>query len=253
MSWHISKALMEACENSPCLREPVAEYSVENCLDGELSALLKSNPTAGLFSPKDKMTEYSRLSQSGMIFAPLTESLGGAVLTLFLAAFPVRTSALQEKEKESPESALDYGVKCSEWFAKLDPDSCSWKIPQCSLFEDSEQSLETWPRWGMMLGGVCWEQTPPELYIIEPDFGWWPTPTASDWKATGRLEVLKRQGIPSEAGGQTRPQYHYARMFNRIMPVQAQENLNMWPLGWTDLKPLGTDKFPLVQDLHGKS
>jgi len=27
----------------------------------------------------------------------------------------------------------------------------------------------------------------------------------------------------------------------------------LWPVGWTDLKPLEMDKFPYVQQQHGES
>ena len=80
----------------------------------------------------------------------------------------------------------------------------------------------------------------------------WPTPTATDWKATGKLETLKRQGNNFEAGGQNRPQYHYSRLMNMKMPVSASEMLMLWPIGWTDLKPLEMDKSHFVQQQHGE-
>ena len=81
----------------------------------------------------------------------------------------------------------------------------------------------------------------------------WPTPTATDWKATGKLETLKRQGNNFEAGGQNRPQYHYSRLMNMKMPVSASEMLMLWPIEWTDLKPLATDKFQQWLQQHGES
>jgi hypothetical protein len=66
------------------------------------------------------------------------------------------------------------------------------------------------------------------------------------------LETLKRQGNNFEAGGQNRPQYHYSRLMNMKMPVSASEMLMLWPIEWTDLKPLATDKFQQWQQLHGQ-
>ena len=40
-----------------------------------------------------------------------------------------------------------------ESFAKLDRATSSWKIRQIWLFEGLDESLETWPRWGMMRNG----------------------------------------------------------------------------------------------------
>ena len=114
-----------------------------------------------------------------------------------------------------------------------------------------QESLQTLPRSGMTQDGLLWEQTTLEPVIAEKGFGYWPTPTATDWKATGKLETLKRQGDRNEAGHQNRPQYQYARKFNMKMPLVASEILMMWPLEWTDLKPLEMDRFQEWQQQHG--
>jgi hypothetical protein len=38
---------------------------------------------------------------------------------------------------------------------------------------------------------------------------------------------------------------------NMKMPVSASEMLMLWPIEWTDLKPLETDKFQQWQQQHG--
>jgi hypothetical protein len=56
----------------------------------------------------------------------------------------------------------------------------------------------TWPRWGMMLGGVCWGRTMPELHTIENGCGWLPTPGRIDGdfcRMTVRT-AQKRSGQP---------------------------------------------------------
>jgi len=240
MSWLFSQALVE-------------EYSVDTSLDGEQSALLNGNPTQQAYCAPDKMTAFSRLSRFGMTFKPLTANRGEELLTLYRADFPAKTSAQLEKEQELTESAAGCGEKWRASFTKYSPDSRLWKTHQCSLLGDLEPFLETWPQWGLMRGGECWEQTPLGLVTIEKEFGYWPTPTASDWKATGKLESLKRQGDKNGAGHQNRPQYHYARKYNMKMPLAAQEILMKWPLGWTDLKPLATDKCHSVPQQPGDS
>jgi hypothetical protein len=197
------------------------------------------------------MTDFSRLSRFGMTFKPLTEDRGEELLMSYLAGFPARTYQPQEKAQGSTESGQECGVKWHGSFARFDPATSSWKTHQCSLLGGLDEFSETWPQWGLMRDGECWEQTPLGLVTIEKEFGYWPTPTATDWKATGKLETLKRQGDKNGAGHQNRPQYHYARKFNMKMPLAAQEILMMWPLGWTDLKPLETDKFRLWQQQHG--
>jgi hypothetical protein len=248
MSWLFSRAL-------------VVEYLGENFSDGEQCAPLSGKPIPQAYCAPDKMTAFSRLSRFGMTYAVLTENLGEELLTLYLAAFHAPTFPQQEKEQESKESNQECGEKWRGSFTKYNPNSCSWKTHQCSLLGDLDEFSETWPRWGLMRGGECWEQqtlvqsTKGIVFGLSQSYpppSKWPTPTATDWKATGKLETLKRQGNNFEAGGQNRPQYHYSRLMNMKMPVSASEMLMLWPIEWTDLKPLGTDKFQQWLQQHGK-
>jgi len=237
MSWLFSQALVEA-------------YSEGICSDGEPSVQSSGSPTPQAYLCSDKMMGFSRLSRFGMTFRLLTADRGEALLMSYLEGFPVRTFPLQERETVLMDKDQACGNTWRGWLAKFDHDSCSWKTPQCSLFGGGQESLQTLPRSGMTQDGLLWEQTTLEPVIVEKGFGYWPTPTATDWKATGKLETLKRQGDRNEAGHQNRPQYQYARKFNMKMPLVASEILMMWPLGWTDLKPLEMDKFQEWQQQH---
>jgi hypothetical protein len=84
MSWLFSQAL-------------VAEYLGESSLDGEQSVPLSGKNTQLVYLPPDKMTEFSRLSRFGMMFKPLTESLGEELLMSYLADFHAKTSPQQER------------------------------------------------------------------------------------------------------------------------------------------------------------
>jgi len=75
----------------------------------------------------------------------------------------------------------------------------------------------------------------------------WPTPTSVSGNQVGRLDewggsrsraVMKTLVTPQELGGALNPTW--------------VEWLMGWPLGWTDLKPLGTDKFPPAPLKHGE-
>jgi len=240
MSWLFSQALVE-------------EYLAANSLDGEPSVQLNGKPTQQAYCAPDKMMAFSRLSRFGMTFAPLMPDRGEELLTLFREDFHARTSVPQEKAQELTENDQECGEKWLASFVKYDHDLSLWKTHQCSLLGDLEQFSETWPQWGLMRNGECWEQMPLGVVTIEKEYGYWPTPTATDWKATGKLETLKRQGDKNGAGHQNKPQYQYARKYNMKMPLAAQEILMKWPLGWTDLKPLAMDKSHYVQQQHGES
>lgn len=162
MSWHFSRALVEA-------------YSADTSSDGARSALSSGNPIPQLFLPKDRMTAFSRLSRFGMTFAPLTDDLGEELLTWFRAGFHARTSAPLAEVQDLTESDQGYGAKWHASLAKYDPDTRSWKTAQFSLLGDLEPFSETWPRWGMTVGGEFYPLPTPERRTSEKESGLWPT------------------------------------------------------------------------------
>ena len=84
MSWLFSQVL-------------VVEYLGDISLDGEQSVQSNGNPTQQAYCSPDKMTEYSRLSRFGMMFKPLTESLGEELLMSYRADFHAKTSPQQAR------------------------------------------------------------------------------------------------------------------------------------------------------------
>ena len=158
MSWLFSQALVE-------------EYSEDICSDGEQSVQSSGNPIPQAYCALDKMTKFSRLSRFGMTFKPLTENRGEELLMSYLEGFRARTLVLPEKEQESRENEAECGEKWHALLAKYDRNTHSWKTAQCSLFEDLEPSLGTWPKWGLMRNGACWEQKMSEQTIKETEFG----------------------------------------------------------------------------------
>ena len=145
MSWLFSQVLVE-------------EFLGENCLDGEQSVQSNGNPIQQAYCAPDKMTAFSRLSRFGMTYKPLMETRGEELLMSYRAAFHVPTLAQLAKEQELMEKPLECGEKWRGSFVKYDPDSSLWRTHQCSLLGDLEEFLETWPQWGLMRNGECWEQ-----------------------------------------------------------------------------------------------
>jgi hypothetical protein len=240
MSWLYSRVLVE-------------EYLGENFSDGEQSAPSNGNPTQQAYCAPDKMTDFSRLSQFGMTYKPLTESRGEELLTLYLEDFRAKTSAQQEKVMDLTESDQGCGDRWRGWLAKFDPDSCSWRTAQCSLLEEEPELLQTLPRWGMTVNGLLWDAPNLEQSIKETEFGLWGTPTTSqDFKRVRKL-------APSEASGKHGTILvgsigkEYPHLIGRYLKPLVTEYLMGWPLGWTDLKPLATDKSHCAPQKHGES
>ena len=297
MSWLFSRVLVE-------------EYLGANCSDGEQSAPSNGNPIPRAYCVPDKMTAFLRLSRFGMTFAPLTADRGQELLMSYLEGFHAKTSAQPDEAQELMGSDQECGDRWRGSLAKYDPNTSSWKIPQCSLLEDSEECLEIWPRSGMTRDGLCWELPTLGRRTKETESGSWPTPRScsamaatitpeSAW-AENRFPNLETvvgrriwptptcnmvSGGPNHNSPQVlagnhginlagavmkwpMPTAHMAKETNapsgalRNEPTLASrvggqlnptwvEWLIGWPLGWTDLKPLETDKCPSVPQQHG--
>jgi hypothetical protein len=227
------------CANYTYLLESGEESSADTFSDIPQFVLSRLNLTAERFSSSGNETEYSLSSQSGMMSAHSTENLGEEKLMSSVEDSLVQTSALQGLEMESMVQNLAYTRKCSESFAKWDADLFSWKTHQLSLFGGLEQFSEIWPQWGMMLNGECWEPIVLAQTIIDPDGGWLPTPTCADSKNAGGRQ--NQYDLSKHARVTT----------GKRLSVHYSEWTMGWPIGWTDLKPLETDKFQLWRQQHG--
>ena len=190
MSWLFSQVLVE-------------EYLGDTCLDGEQSAPLSGNSTQQAYCAPDKMTKFSRLSRFGMTYKPLTESRGEELLTLYLADFHAKTSAQRGGGRELPESDQVCGNTWQGSLARLDPNTLSWRTAQCSLLEDLELSLQTFPRWGSMQNGALYPLPTLVHPIKEKESGYWLTPNCMDSLPPRTPEALKKQHDNNRQGRTT--------------------------------------------------
>jgi hypothetical protein len=253
MTWLFSKALMEDYENSRCSLAQEGESSEATCSDGEPCAQLNVMPTPHKFWRNDKTMEFSDLSRFGLTLRLLTESHGEAVLTWFLEASPARTLVQQEKVQELAANDQDYGATWNGSFAKWNQDSSSWKTRQCSLLGGLEEFSQTWPNWGSMQNGECWEQTPPAWITNAKESGLWPTPTATDGKGSPLPETVKKRASKSSRGVRLPEEMTKRGLLpGGVSNPEFSEWLMGWPLEWSDIKPLGMDKFHAFVRQHGE-
>lgn len=260
MSWLFSRALVEV-------------YSRPKSAETEPCAQLNVMPTQRPFWRHVKTMEPSRPSQFGLTCAVLTADRGAALLTAYLAGFPVRTSvSLTRKQRAWTVNARVCGANTQGSFARWSPQSSGWKTAQCSLLEDSPASLATLPRWGSMRNGGLYQRPTLALPICESAFGsLLPTLTvcgnynrkgASATSGDGLATVLKR--LPTLVArdyrhpGRSRLEWTGSKSGD-CLPQVIGGPLNPewcewfmgWPIGWTELKPLGTAKFRQWQQQHG--
>ena len=252
MSWLYSQVLVEA-------------FLGDTSLVGEQSVQSSGSSTPQAYCAPDKMTGFSRLSRFGMTFKPLEENLGEELLTSYLAGFHAKTSQLQEKVSESKESEAQCGEKWRGSFTRYDPDTSSWKTHQCSLLGDLESFLETWPQWGLMRNGECWEQTTLEQTIRGTGFGFVPngvdnfhTPntTGLDGGSNSRRALKKRLQnwpTPNAWAGKRGPRseenlLNKKHQINLITAVKQAEREKLLPTpnarDWKDGKTSGNRKSP---------
>lgn len=299
MSWHFSRALVEAC-------------SPADSSDGDRSAPSRSTNTTPMYWCGDRTTAPSPRFRSGTMSARLTVDHGEELLTSFRAAFPVRTSQSPEPETASTASAAGSGESLPASLARYDPGSRSWKTRQLLLFEDSTECLAIFPRWGLMRDGELWALTTPEHLICARGSGFWPTPTAQDANNCGGPSQYQRKALSLAAtvriptptakdanssgsrntasskahpgtsltdwvrqdggkgrmfrtpdayarGGAVSPESRKAGGHSVNLQDQIGGKLNPpwvewlmgWPIGWTALEPLATDKFQQWLVSHG--
>lgn len=130
-------------------------------------------------------------------------------LTRFAEAFRARILAQPARAPESTGNEADCGQRCGESFAKFDPVSRSWKTRQFSLLGGLEPFSETWPYWGSMQDGECYQQPMPSGLMelrawitSESESGFsLGTPTSRDWK-DGTAESCKNVSVNGLLGRQ---------------------------------------------------
>lgn len=187
MSWLYSQALGEA-------------FLEENSWDGEQCAQLNVMPTPHKFWRNDRTMEFCDLSRFGLTLQLLTESHGEALLTWYLEGFHAKTLAQPGKAQESQAQDQECGKKWHGLLAKYDPVSCLWKTAQCSLLEDLELSLETWPRWGSMRNGACYLRPMLVPTTKGKESGLWATPKTMDKLPPKSPEALLKEATFARPG-----------------------------------------------------
>ena len=223
MSWHCSQALVEAFSQAnvwvtgSCVRWKKIRIAERSCFGG-------------------KKTTASQSSPSGTTLTPSTGTPGMALSMSFLLDSHANRSASQET-KEEPKTNETNGQLPQESLAKYDPESSSWRTSH-PLFNTWETySPETWPASGTIKNGQLYLRDKPEPDILENDGGWWPTPTASDFKG-GTDAPRKDTGKPRND-----------RLDHCLEPGHKGKRLNPdwvewlmgWPIGWTSLDFINID------------
>ena len=247
MSWHCiqyisSPERAEASSPIFCLdisQSPLAKsknIQGESCYKGSLTEFYQSFPFGTTLELCDQTTQNApKHSHCGKEYHRNSPFVAGS-------RSHARTYPPLEAEKDSKGPGVDSGWKWQESSVKWSRNTSLWRTRQCSLLADLDVFSETWPKWGMMRDGECWEQMPLEPVIIAPESGYVPTPCASDYKGGARN------------GRDIEFKHWLKRRHGKSYPhPQRVEEMMLWPIGWSELAPLETDKFQQWLASHGKS
>lgn len=244
MSCHFSQAL-----EADCL-EPI--YS-----DGALWVTSSGTTTASESSPHASRMESCQTPQYLLTcvssHSPVQPTSTEELRTWLQQAFPASRFHSEESNSAKRTSAT-CGPQRQMSFAVFDRDSSCWKTSQASLFLDtSEQCSVTWPRWGSMHDGECWEVTTLEPPSVENESGYLPTPRASVgthgicWKRAKSGDHRSQiedylAWLSLNHGGQV--------VSGRTVNADFQDWLMVFPSAWTDLRPLEMARFQEWCDSH---
>ena len=183
-----------------------------------------------------------------------TESRGEEKSMLFQGDSPVRTYRRQETGQDSTASGLDCGPSLPGSLAKCSPPLCGWKTRQCSLFGGLTEFSGTWPRWGTMRDGELFQQDTPGHLTNGNAAGFWPTPKAVDFKVdvNDSGEYARRTVA---AGFQDALPFWIKRRWpgrRGVTNLDFVDWLMGWPIGWSAITPLATDKCQLASPWRGR-
>jgi hypothetical protein len=198
----------------------VAECSAANCLGGIPCVQLKMMNTAAMFLSHGKMMEASNLSRFGMMCELLTESYGTELLTLFLEGFRVRHHQRQHTVETWAKKICFH--TSSVYATRYNQCSYGLSVLKNRVYRASKCLLPSWAH-----------------HILGADVGPLPTPTA-----TANQFCKSMQKHPACR--------RIVKLFGKLTP-EIFEWMMGWPIGWTDLRPLETDRFQQWQEKHGTS
>ncbi len=227
------------------LQEQGEESSAECFSDIPRYVLSRLNLTAEKSYSKDNEMESCQNSQSGMMLPHSTELRGEEKSMSSAGDSHVKTSVPPARVQELKENEVDSGKKWQGLLVKYDQDMFLSKTVLCSEQEDSALFLKTLPNWGIMQDGELFQLRMPALYTREKGFGFWQTPTRGDYRGASH-------GAKFGVRKKNFDQWNVGRKSAYPNPPVLEE-LMMWPIAWTELNPLGMDKFQQWQHSHGMS
>ena len=212
-------------------RALVEEFSLVSCSDSVQYVLSNEMNTVSMFLSRGKTMELFHRSRYGMTYVHLGENRGVELWTWFLEDSPAKRLVLRQEVETMLQRT--YGEKCEGLYEKYVHTSSLLKMfPSRQLHKrrtiywrmGTTPSIKNFQR-------QTWVQT-----IYGKEFGYLHTPTCTANFAAQSMQKHKSCR-------------NFTEVFGRPSPTSF-EHLMGWPIGWTDLKPLGTGKYRQWRQWH---
>jgi len=240
--------LNEDLEPVTCSQEREGEFLPTYFLTISQLLPLKSKNTHEKCSCSGSETEFCQDSQSGTTSEHSTASHGADSLMWSQEDFRVRIFHPLDVAWASRGGDQDYGSSKRESLAKYCRHSHSWKTHQGLLFSEQLESLEIWPNWATWDEVACWEDSPLVPASMESVCG---LSLLRPIKTDGLRHKYKVQNLIRKNHADGNLPEQLARLYQKMHTPETLEILMRWPIGWTDLAPLETDKIHSWRLLHG--
>ena len=119
-------------------------------------------PSSACASPACRFLTTCGHSAPTILSAPeCSQTFENTAMTLsFQGAFLAKIFHAREKARAYAAREADFGRNTRVSFARFDPVSYSWKIPHFLFQGDLATFSPTWPRYGMMVRGECFQLPP---------------------------------------------------------------------------------------------
>lgn len=224
------------------LQEQGEESSAECFSDIPASVLSRSSLIVERAYFNDNGTESCLDSQFGMISEPSMGNRGTRKSILFRRASRATTSLRRERRLGLMDQSLPCSLRFAESHLRFDRGTCSWKTVGSLWEEVLRESSVSLPAWGMILDGVVWGPVTSEPTTKGFGRGFFPTPCAGNPKWRGTFQE----------GGGSFNKWRETWLGVQLINPGLWEEIMDWPIGWTDLAPLATDKFQQWLSSHGE-
>lgn len=253
--------------NSVCLQgQGEGCWQPNTCLDGRPSVTSSVNTTALTCLKPESVTDTLTMHPSGTMCERLTESPGVDWWIALLRAS--RASHFHQGESGWVKMmSVTPGQTPFALLVKSGRDGSYWRIPQTSFgFHGNgaknptfTRSFQTWPGSGMWDGGAVFRLLPAEPHIYGAGYGLLPTPVKRDglsfYVVTQEVALKRIQALKRGTAGTQIHWMQFSVVYHNLKKGWANprfsEMMMGWPIGWTDLQPLGKDGFRRWQEKHG--